>query len=131
MVEDKTDPVVALAKLLSIWLPVAAADIAAPQIAVFMAGIAGGCIAVMGWRKCTRLEAMGYATAFGVLAWLFASALTGLAVMLWPALDNARNLPHLVAALIGGIGHRWPKVGAWAVRLLAAPIRAALPGGRE
>jgi hypothetical protein len=113
MQPDQTDPVIGLAKALTLLIGASAAEWVAPQLGVFLAGVAGGGIGVMGWRKCTRTEAMAYATASGLGGWLFASMLAGLSVALWPALAGVNNLPHGGALVIGGVGHRWPAVARW------------------
>lgn len=126
---DNTDPVIGLAKALTLLIGASAAEWVAPQLGVFLAGVAGGGIGVMGWRKCTRTEAILYATASGLFAWLFASMLAGWSTALWPALANVNNLTHGCALVIGGVGHRWPHVARWVALKIRTVVDAALARG--
>lgn len=129
MQPDNTDPVVGLAKALSLVIGAGAAEWVAPQLGIFLAGVAGGGIGVMGWRKCTRTEAGIYIIASGLFAWLFASMLSGWAHVAWPSLDGVNNVTHGCALMIGGVGHRWPNVAKWAGRLIRTMVEAMLVKG--
>lgn len=124
---DNTDPLVALAKLLAVYFGVAAAEIIAPQLGVFLAGCAGGVFGLTGWRKCTRVEALCYVGGCGLLAWLFASLLARLAGSMWPTLAEVHGITQGSALVIGSIGHRWPSVMKWAGKLIKTAVETAAP----
>lgn len=128
---DNTDPLVALAKLLAVYFGVAAAEIIAPQLGVFLAGCAGGVFGLTGWRKCSRLEAIGYVAGCGLLAWLFASLLTRLAGTAWPGLAEVNGITQGSALVIGAVGHRWPGVIKWAGRLIKSAVETAISKERQ
>ncbi len=126
---DKADPIYALAKFLGLFVSAAAAEILAPMLGMLLAGMVGGVFGVMGWRKCSRLEATGYVLFAGVAAWLFALALARLSVALWPALAGSPDLYQLCALGIGAVGHRWPNVFRWSGGFIKASIEAAIRKG--
>lgn len=126
MMDDKADPIVALAKLLSIFVSAAVAEVIAPQLGAFLAGVVGGSLGVMTWRKCTRREAFGYVVLAGLSAWLFSFALARVAADVWPVIAGNPNLHQLAALVIGAVGHRWPAVGRYLGRLTKAAAQEAL-----
>lgn len=129
MKPDSIDPVIGLAKALALIVGASTAEWLAPQLGVFLAGVAGGGIGVMGWRKCSRVEACLYALFSGVFAWLFASMLAGWASVVFPSLAQAENITHASALIIGGVGHRWPAVAKWVGSTIRAAVEAALIRG--
>jgi ABC-type uncharacterized transport system permease subunit len=123
---DKADPIYALAKILGLFVTAATAEILAPMLGMLLAGMVGGVFGVMSWRKCTRWEAGCYVLTAGFGAWLFAAGLAALAVAFWPQLRDYPQLYQLSALLIGAVGHRWPDIFKWAGRLIKASVEAAV-----
>lgn len=126
---EKADPIYALAKVLGLFVTAATAEILAPMLGMLLAGMVGGVFGVMSWRKCSRWEAACYVLTAGIGAWLFAVALAALAVALWPALSQYPNLYQLSALAIGAVGHHWPSIIKWAGRLVKASAEAAIGKG--
>lgn len=122
------DPIAGLAQVLSVFVGAAVAAALAPHLVVLIAGMAGGVLGLMAWRKCTALEGMAYVLASGLGAWLFAGNLSELLTSLWPWLSDKRIISP-VALGIGWVGHRWPQVGKWFAGMLRASAEAALKRG--
>lgn len=113
---ERTDPVIGLAKLLGVMIGAQVAEILAPQLSVAIAAALGGVLGLMRWHPCTRTRACGYVLACAVGGWLFAYALAGLLGALHPAAANVDGLPLVAALAIGAIGHDWPEVLMWVFR---------------
>lgn len=111
------DPIAGVAQVLSVFVGASLAAAIAPHLVVVIAGMAGGVLGLMSWRKCSPWEGVGYVVGMGALAWLLAGFGAELAVSVWTKLDDKRILSP-VALSIGWIGHRWPSVGRWAGSLL-------------
>lgn len=122
------DPVTGVAQILSVFVGAAAAAAIAPHLVVLIAGMAGGVLGLMAWRKCSVFEGIAYVIAAGMGAWLFAGNLAELMTSLWPWLGD-RRIVSPVALGIGWVGHRWPQVGRWFAGMLRASAEAALKRG--
>lgn len=121
---EKLDPIVLLAKLLSLFVTATTAEMIAPQLGIFIAGAVGGVFGVMSWRKSTRLEAVRYVILAACAAWFFATVAAWAIVSVWPKLSESANLYQLCALGVGAVGHRWPAVIGWAVGLAKTKIEA-------
>jgi hypothetical protein len=119
------DPVVGIAQALSIVIGATAAAALAPHLVVLISGLAGGVIGLMSWRRCSIGMGTLYVLGMGCMAWLFAGSLSELLSIPWPALSDRRFLSP-IALLIGAIGHRWPRVGRWALGLARTLIESAI-----
>lgn len=116
------DPtIVFVSKLLALFIGVEMANILAPQFVIVVAGAGGATFGVMEWRQSTRVEAAWYVARFTLAAWLFAGILSNLAAWAWE-MPHSQYLLSPIAWGIGWIGHRWPKVGAWAAGVIRTVI---------
>lgn len=119
------DPEVGIAQVLSLFVGSALAATLAPHLVVLIAGLAGGVIGLMSWRKCSIGMGALYVLGMGGMAWLFAGSLSELLAVLWPVFSDRRFLAPL-SLLIGAIGHRWPGVARWALGLGRTLIESAI-----
>lgn len=122
----ENDPAVAfVAKILALFIPVAVAQVIAPQAVIVAAGLAGAIYSLMSWRQSTRIEAAGYVLMWTLCSWLFAfSASAGVAHLFDLPETSGAWLVKLSAAVISGVGHRWPRVFDWAAGLLRTALEA-------
>lgn len=119
------DPEVGIAQLLSLFVGSALAASLAPHLVVVIAGLAGGVIGLMSWRKCSIGMGAVYVAGMGLVAWFFTGSLAELLALAWPAVSDRRFLAP-IALCIGAIGHRWPGVGRWALGLGRTLIESAI-----
>lgn len=116
------DPaIVFIGKLLALFVGVELANIIAPQLVIIVGAVAGASFGLADWRQCTRLEAFGYVLSFSSLAWLLAGSVST-SLGAWFQVENAQFLLSPCAIGIGWVGHRWPKVGAWAAGIARSII---------
>ena len=121
---NSADPIAGVAQVLSVFVGATTAAAIAPHLVVVIAGMAGGVLGLMSYRRCSLSEGARYVLGMGSLAWLLAGSASELAAI-WTSLDDKRMLTP--AALgIGWVGHRWPAVGKWIGRLVKASAEEAL-----
>lgn len=123
------DPVVGIAQVLSVFVGAATAAVIAPHLVVLIAGMAGGVLGLMSWRRCAIWEGVVYITFAGLGAWLFAGSAADLISYFWPSLTDKRLIAP-VAFLIGFTGHRWPQVLRWATRIARTSAEEAIKRGK-
>lgn len=119
------DPIVGAQQLLALFFGASTAAILAPHLVVVIAGMAGGVLGLMSYRRSTLSEALRYVIGMGALAWLLAGTGAELAAMTSHRLDDKRLLTP-VALGIGWVGHRWPGVGRWMGRMLRTFVESSL-----
>lgn len=119
------DPEVGIAQVLSLFIGSAMAASLAPHLVVVIAGLSGGVIGLMSWRKCSIAMGALYVGGMGFVAWFFTGSLAELLSLALPAVSDRRFLAPL-ALSIGAIGHRWPAVGRWALGLARTLIESAI-----
>jgi len=119
--EPQIDPVSVAVAIVTALVGGVLAPYVGPYIIIAIAGAAGSGFALGRWRECTRFEAAGYMFGMTVVALLLTVPFTELLLWLSPDLLHLSSRWALapVAALIGGIGHDWPKVGGWLIERAA------------
>jgi hypothetical protein len=123
------DPVVGVAQVLSVFVGAATAAAIAPHLVVLIAGMAGGVLGLMSWRKSAIWEGVVYVTLAGIGAWVFTGTAADFIYQYLPSTADKRLIAPL-AFCIGFVGHRWTQVFRWATRIARSTAEEALKRGK-
>lgn len=118
------DPVVGLGQLLTVFVGATAASMVAPHLVVLIAGMAGGVLGLMSYRKAGVWRGLGYVLGMGLMAWLLAGWLADLLIKQGLTDDKLAVTP--VAIVIGWVGHRWPVLLRGSVMATADQLKGLL-----
>lgn len=108
------DPVSAIVTVLALLFSPALADVVGPYAVIVLGAAIGGGWALSEREPGTRVEGLRYFMLNIGMALLLTVGFAELANR-YLGMDTINWLLAPIAMLIGGVGHRWPAIGAWVV----------------
>lgn len=115
------------------------AEIVGPYAVILLGAVLGGSLSAARRGSSSRVETLGYMALVIILALLVTVPLAEVTAAHIPlARLEPRVLFAPVAAIVAGIGHDWPNVGQWAIRLVRGMVERwaskpndTPPGGQQ